>query len=527
MKLVTVEEMIAIERDADVRGLTYERMMENAGYGLAQVVHQEYQHLADQSVLGLVGSGNNGGDTLVGLEHLACKGWGTAAYIIRPRPVDDPLILRFMKSGGAVYWANDDPDFQRARELLDNHRVILDGILGTGIRLPLKPDLASFLDKFRGLVVTYQDMHIVAVDCPSGVDCDSGQVAPECIPAELTVTMAAYKQGLLKFPAYNYVGKLRLVSIGLDELFPMPEAWQLIQRVVPDIQWIKRVLPKRPLDAHKGSFGTAMIVAGSVNYTGAAWLAGQAAYRIGAGLVTMAIPQSLHTVLAGNFPEATWLPLPEEQGAIAGGAAPLIHANLQRVTAMLVGPGFGLRETTRRFLSHLIKYESVESDVKLPHLVIDADGLKLLADLTDWYKSLPANTILTPHPGEMSVLTGVTVPEIQSDRLRIAEKFASEWGHIVVLKGALTVVASPDGTMAIIPVASSALARAGTGDVLAGIIVGLRAQGVEAFEAAVAGAYIHAISGVEVANTIGNPAAVMAADLLTGLVGVLRETYSR
>ena len=206
--------------------------------------------------------------------------------------------------------------------------------------------------------------------------------------------------------------------------------------------------------------------------------------------------------------------MPDEQGAIAGGAAPLIHANLNRVTAILVGPGFGLRETTGRFLAHLITPEESGKEKGLPPLVIDADGLKLLVKLGDWQAALPAGTILTPHPGEMSVISGLALDEIQSNRLRIATDFAQRTGLVLVLKGAFTVIASPDGQAAVIPVASPALARAGSGDVLAGLIVGLRAQGIEAFEAAVAGAYIHAMAGLEAAQGIGNSAAVMAGDLL-------------
>ena len=268
MKYVTVAEMVAIEQEADARGLTYARMIENAGFGLAQAVHQELVEHSDEGVLGLVGAGNNGGDTLVALEHLASMGWKTAAYIVRERPVEDPLIRRFLQSGGVLGWASQDPDRQQLKALLGSHRVILDGILGTGFRLPLKPELASFLAQFKHLLSEYPSATIVAVDCPSGVDCDSGQVAAECLAADLTVTMAAYKQGLLKFPAYNYVGRLKLVSIGLEDLSPLPQAWTAVQRFVPDLGWVRHRLPKRPLDAHKGSFGTALIIAGSLNFTG-------------------------------------------------------------------------------------------------------------------------------------------------------------------------------------------------------------------------------------------------------------------
>jgi len=411
-------------------------------------------------------------------------------------------------------------------------------VLGTGIRLPLKPEIAKLLAYVRRVVADIPDLHVVAVDCPSGVDCDSGEAASECIPAELTVSMAAAKHGLLKFPAYNYVGRLQFIGIGLGEDIPYPASWQALKRFVPDETWVHSALPPRPLNAHKGTFGTALVVAGSLNYSGAPLLAGKAAYRAGAGLVTLAVPDSLHTALAGHFLEATWLLLPEEDGVISENAAETVHRHLERITAILVGPGFGLQETTRRFWERLLssgerakragmgfvpQRTASEPSTEMPPLVVDADGLKLLAKLENWAQRLPGPAVLTPHPGEMSVLTGLSVDEIQSNRLEIASRYAQEWGHVVVLKGAFTVIADPDGELAVIAVATPALACAGSGDVLAGLIAGLRAQGMTAFHAAVAGAWIHAQAGLLAAEILGGTTPVLAGDVLDALSPVLGE----
>ncbi len=538
MKLVTVAEMQQIEREADAGGLTYDQMMQNAGKGLAERAGVIYGLLLNRTVLGLVGSGNNGGDTLVALAALADQGWKPTAYLVRPRPASDPLLKGLKERGGAVWKAEDDPGSQRLADLIQEHAILLDGVLGTGVKLPLKSGLAQVLDAARRAVSEAKAQpHVIAVDCPSGVNCDSGEAGPECIPAELTVTMAAVKTGLVSFPAYNLVGNLEVVGIGPLDDFP---AWKSIQRFVVDEDSVRRILPERLPDSHKGTFGTLVAVAGSVNYTGAAFLAGKAAYRVGTGLVTLALPAPLHATLAGHFPEATWILLPNELGVIAEGAAQVLRNNLERATALLVGPGVGMEETTKNFIDRLIgssslarkagmgfvrnlQIETSKEPGELPPLVFDADGLKLLSRLPDWAKRLPAPAILTPHPGEMAILTGLAVKEIQADRLGTAERYAREWGHVVVLKGALSIIAAPDGRTALIPVATPALARAGTGDVLAGIVAGLRAQGVEAFAAAYAGAWIHAQAGLKAAETLGNTASVLAGDVLTAVVDVMNQ----
>ncbi len=536
MKLVTVSQMQAVEKEADANGLSYGQMMENAGQGLADILFDLFEDDVETEIVGLVGPGNNGGDTLVALAELAQEGWKASAYLVKRKK--DDLVKRFVEAGGVVL--SGENAFEKLALTIENADVLLDGVLGTGLKLPLKKDVAEILSEVNDLLDGLDEAPlVVAVDCPSGMDCDSGEVADETIGADLTITMAAVKQGLLKLPAFEYVGDLEVVDIGLPDDLP---SLNDLHVDVAEEGSVSAMLPERPLESHKGTFGTALIAAGSVNYTGAAVLAGEAAYRVGAGLVTMAVPAPVHVAIAGRFPEATWVLLPHEMGVISAGAAEVLAKNFESASALLVGPGFGIENATKEFVENLVEgnysakkaaqrigfvhqeaEKKEENSAKLPPLVFDADGLKLLAQIKDWYTKISAPAILTPHPGEMATLTGLSKEEIQENRLEIASKYAKEWGHIVVLKGVFTVVASPDGRSTLIPVATPALARAGTGDVLAGLIVGLRAQGLEAYESAVAGAWIHAQAGLYAADDLGTTASVLASDVLNSVPDVLSD----
>ncbi len=414
IKLVSVGEMREIEKEANAGGLTYAQMMENAGSGLAGIVQSAYSQIEPKVVVGLIGSGNNGGDTLVALRELAKDGWEAHAALVRERAEADPLVEELKSVGGQVEaFGAGGKNSEGLASLLGRSTVLLDGVLGTGIKLPLKKEIAALLALVKAYVLGHPGrLKVVAVDCPSGVDSDNGEAASECIPAGLTVCMAAIKTGLLEFPAFNSVGTLLVADIGLPEDLP---AWEKVKAGVVDRQYARHILPERRADAHKGTFGTALAVIGSVNYTGAALLAGKAAYRVGAGLVTLGVPSPLHAALAGHFPEATWLLLPHELGVISSNAVELVLKNLERITALLLGPGWAQEDTTREFLERLLEVNSMHGHpslgfvhaldegeapkVKLPPLVIDADGLKLLAKIPDWWKRLPQGTILNFPPG--------------------------------------------------------------------------------------------------------------------------------
>ncbi len=514
MKYVSVSEMIGIEKAADAAGHTYPAMMEAAGKGLAELIHERYGSPEGKKVIALVGSGNNGGDALVALDYLLSWGWTGVVIFLRKRSELDPLIKR-VAVRGATLTEYLDPDQSSLDLQLDiaMSDLLIDGVLGTGIKLPLRHPLDLLLGEVKEILEDLEKKPvIVAVDCPSGVDCDNGQVSPVCLAADLTVTMAAVKKGTLMFPAYEYLGELEVVDIGLSSGL---QAYDRISREVIEKEWVFSSLPERPPTAHKGTFGTSLVVAGSLEFPGAAVLAGKSAYRIGSGLVTLAVPRGIYQGLIKTLPEATWIVLPEQGGGIAEEAGDIIRNSMKKPTACLVGPGFGMRSGTGKFLEKILQLEG------LPPLVIDADGLRLLSGIVDWQKKLPNDCVLTPHPGEMSELTGLSVVQIQENRVEIAEEYAQHWKQIVLLKGAQSVIAAPDGRTKILISANPALARAGSGDVLAGMITGLIAQGLKPFDAAAAGAWIHAKAGELAEETSGNSAAVLAGDISDSIGHIL------
>lgn len=524
MKLVTLEQMREIESEAIRSGSSVEKLMELAGKGIADFIEAVFEEDA-KVITALVGTGNNGGDALVALAKLASNGWETRALLARPR--DDVLVQRLVKSGGLVK-TFDAKNKSQIAEFLEGTSLVLDGVLGAGVKLPLKQDVAEFLDSIGSVLPI---VPVIAVDCPSGVDLESGEAAPETIPADLTLCMGAIKDGLLRFPAYELAGEMEVVDLHFND---RNKSWKAVRSEVIDAKMVSGLLPDRDPQGHKGTFGTLQIAAGSTNFAGAALLSARAAYLAGVGLVRLAIPESIYQTLAGQIPEATWLLLPHEQGVIHADAAGVIRDNLERVSAMLLGPGWGREASTAEFLKKFVlsraeparkgrmgfldnENSGTEGQRALPPLVIDADGLILLAKIKNWQKEIPTNCILTPHPGEMSTLTGLSVESIQSDRIGTAGKYAKEWDQVVVLKGALTVIAEPGGGVYVVPVASSALAKAGSGDVLAGIIASLRAQGLGSVESAVCGAWIHAQAGLAAAETVGDEASVVASDVIASI----------
>ncbi|MCX7707485.1 MAG: NAD(P)H-hydrate dehydratase [Anaerolineae bacterium] len=360
---------------------------------------------------------------------------------------------------------------------------------------------------------------VLAVDCPSGLNCDTGALDPATIPADVTVTFAFPKWGQLQYPGAGACGLLSVAPIGVP-----PQLAQDIQVELVEHNYIRRWLPGRPADAHKGTFGRVLIVAGSTWYPGAALLSGQAAARAGAGLVTLAVPSALQPALIAASPETTWLPLPGAEGTHTAAGVPTLLDCLPTYDALLVGPGFSTAEAARAFIEALLSSGGMATDRWAGRVVFDADALNILATLPDWPGRLPPGSILTPHPGEMGRLIGATAAEVNGRRIETARRWAAQWGHIVVLKGPHTVIAAPDGRTGVLPFAVPTLATAGSGDVLAGAIVAMLGQGLAAFEAAIVGAYLHAYTGVVLGREIGM-SGVIAGDLVRELPHALRNLY--
>lgn len=529
MKVVTTEEMRRIEKEADAGGLSYATMMENAGCAVAEEIGQRVE-VTDKQVLVLVGPGNNGGDGLVAGRYLHDAGAQVTLYIWKRRVKEDENFRLAQERDISTAWAEEDADLATLNTLLEGADVIVDALLGTGISRPIEGLLKGILEVARMKTGEAKGM-IVTVDVPTGLNCDTGEVDPVTVPADLTVTFAFPKLGFFLFPGAEYVGELVAADIGIPD-----QLAEDVQIEFTNPEMVKAVLPERPLGAHKGTFGKALLVAGSVNYTGAACLASAAATRVGTGLATLALARSLHPILASKLTEVTFLLLPENLGVIVPEAVKLLTDRISEYDALLLGPGLGREEETVEFVHRFLGLESkltkprigflpseeAVMESSLPPMVIDADGLNALSEAPDWWKHLKVEVVLTPHHGEMSRLMGRPVAEIEVDRMGVVRRMAQEWQQVVLLKGAYTLIATPEDRVFINPFANPGLATAGTGDVLAGAIVGLLAQGLSPRDAAIAGAYLHGLAGQMARDEVGEMGMV-AGDLLPFLPMGIRE----
>jgi NAD(P)H-hydrate epimerase len=336
--------------------------------------------------------------------------------------------------------------------------------------------------------------------------------------ADETVVLGYPKPGLFNMPGAERVGRIKIVDIGIP-----PDLAQEGVAELMTASFARSLLPRRPIVANKGTFGKVMVVAGSTKYIGAACLACTGALRVGAGLVTLATPASLQAIMASKLTEVTYLPLSESRpGQLSPEATSEIRSGIQDYDVLLVGCGLGRYEATVSMIKSLL----LGREALRQTCVVDADALNILGELgldEQVWRRLGSDAILTPHPGEMSRLTGVPVEEIQRDRLATAARAAREWHKTVVLKGAYTAVAAADGRIAVSPFATAAMASAGTGDVLAGAIAGFAAQGLAPFEAAMAGVYVHGKAGELVSRELGE-AGVVAGDIQQRLPAAIKET---
>ena len=512
MKLVTSAQMRALEDRAVEAGASLDALMEEAGLAVAQEAWLTLGVVAGRRVLVLAGTGNNGGDGLVAARHLADWDAEVVVYLLAPRPESDPKLAQLIERSVAVTTVDVDEGGSLLREALDGAELVVDALLGTGRSRPIEGALAGVLRSLQTRMQAARPPKIIAVDLPSGVDADSGHADPLAVRADLTVTFGLAKVGLFTLPGSEHAGRVQVIDIGLPK-----DALREVPLDLLDTAWVRARLPERPRSANKGTFGRVLVVAGSSEYVGAARLAAEASYRAGAGLVTIACTRPVQHMLAASIAEATWLPLDDENGAISASNVDLIRERLSAYDVLLIGPGLGQSAGIPTLVDGVLS--ALPASVRA--CVVDADALNALAGLPDWPRRLPTPCVLTPHPGEMSRLLNSTVAAVQDSRLSVATASAADWGQTIVLKGAHTVVAAPDGRAAISPHANPLLASAGTGDVLAGAIAGLLAQGLPPFEAAACGVFLHGLTAEELASDLGDRG-LLAGDLLPGLPRAIR-----
>lgn len=496
------------EQECEKSGIPLQTLMENAGKQAAAEIRKLLGEAFNKNIIILAGPGNNGGDGLVCARYL--DGWEAKVhlFLFGERDENDANLKLVNQSRILVYKNLDE-----LGNLLRTADIVVDALFGTGGNRPIDGIYKDALLKVAGAKKNYSGFKVVALDLPSGMNADSGQCDPSCLTADYTVTFGFPKIGLFTGKGLEKAGKIIVVDIGIPDYMVRDVKLELLNE-----QWAKSTLPVRPLNANKGTFGKVLAVAGSANYTGAAYLACSGAMRAGAGLVTLAIPVNLQPVLACKLNEVTYMPLSESVRAVVSGEASfIVLSSLHEYTALLIGCGLGQHDMTITFTKGILF-----GNKPVMPLVIDADALNVLAKTADWSKKLMMDAILTPHPGEMSRLTGISIEEIQSDRIGTAMRFAQKWGKTVVLKGAYTVVASADGRCKVSPFANPGMASAGTGDVLAGVIAGLAAQGLNNFDAACMGVWLHAQAGETVKSELGDTG-MIASDLLPVLPKVIKK----
>lgn len=517
MELVTAAEMRELDRAAiEGRNIPSLRLMEQAGQAVAREMERRFGPLRGRTVTIVAGKGQNGGDGFVVARLLRkknCK--ARVALLASPFSLKGDAAVnlrRFQKAGGRCHAVDKESALDSVlAPLLQTSEMLVDAIFGTGLNAPVTGLPASAIT-----LMNASGRPIVAIDLPSGLDGDRGSVLGTAVTAALTVTLARPKRGLYLGTGPNHAGLIRVADIGIPaDLIAAAK----IPVTLLEAADIRPLIPKRPRTAHKGTFGHAGIIAGAAGKTGAAAMAAMAALRIGTGLVTVAAPRSVSDALEAKLLEAMTCPVPETEARTLSKQAlePLLAFAADK-TALAIGPGIGTHPETQALVHNLLVA------AKRP-MVLDADGINAVAGHADMLGRASGPLILTPHPGEMARLLGTTSAEVQRDRLGAASRLACARNVCVVLKGAGTVVAGPDGRLAVNSTGNPGMATAGTGDVLTGIITGLLAQGLPAWEAACAGVYLHGLAGDLAASEQGE-AGLIAGDVIRAVPRAIQHVLT-
>jgi NAD(P)H-hydrate epimerase len=512
MNLLTSAQARELDRaaidDWHVPGLV---LMENAGRATADQIEENFAELYPGPVTILAGKGNNGGDGYVIARHMLNRGWDVSTLVLAEEKAitgDARVNLDILiKSDAELEFITEGADLEDVLQQYQPAGLIVDALFGTGLSSEVKGFYATAIDWINTAAEA-----VVAVDVPSGIDATSGHVFGSAVFADLTVTFASAKVGHVVFPAVEFVGDLIVADIGIPKQLATQ---QDIDHMYINADAAKILLPARPASGHKGTFGHLLLVAGSTGKSGAAALAAEGGLRAGSGLATLACPAHLNPIFETKLTEVMTVPLPEVDGMVSMQAIADIEGLWQDKSVLAIGPGLGVGEEIGGLVRRLVR------DCPLP-MVIDADGLNALVGHLEVLHERKVPTVLTPHPGEMSRLLGCSVAEVEADRISIARKFACEHGVILVLKGARTLVAEPEGTVFVNGSGNASLACGGTGDVLTGVIGGLLGQGLTAVAAVLLGVYLHGRAADRLFETQGR-AGILASDLLRELPATRKE----
>ncbi len=501
--------MQRLEQAAVNSGIDCFELMETAGVSAAKIFVEKFGIKRGDRVVSVCGKGNNGGDGIVAATYLCTLGIRTDVILVDGEIKTREALLALQKSGKSSVpvwriWEETDKSIEKIKKA----DYIIDAIYGIGFKGALKENILPVVE-----LINTSKGKVMSVDLPSGTICDSGQYENGCVNADITVTFTTLKPLHVLYPSIDYCGKIYVSSVGIPQQLT-DNSPCYVETVTSDIA--KRALAKRKPSSNKGSFGSMLSICGSYGMAGAAQLAVNGAYACGAGLVRSAVTKAVYAINSPSFPEAVYIPLEEnEVGRISANNIKALLELTRTSRAVLAGCGIGVDDDTRRLIAELI----VKSEAPL---ILDADALNIVAEQPSLLNRAKSRIIITPHPGEMARLCGISVEQVQRNRKGCAEYFAEKYNVITVLKGAYTVIANEKGKCLVNTTGNPGMARGGSGDVLAGMIAGLVTQGADPFDAACAGVYIHGGAGDICRDEIGEYS-MLARDIIGAVPKFLKE----
>lgn len=480
-------------------------LMENAGIAVVDEVVSSIKAKDRKDVAIFCGIGNNGGDGLVVARYLINREISVDTYIVgNPNLYKGDAKINYeilLSMEASLYTLEKERDLSELDGVINKYSIIVDGIFGTGLHRPIEGIAKKVID-----IINNSEKEIISIDIPSGINGDNGQVYGTAVKANKTVTFQLPKIGNILYPGQSYCGELLIKSIGI----PKKAVENIEERVCLITEdRVKRNLTKRYGDTHKGTYGKALIIGGSTGMTGAVILASKAALRSGAGIVKAAVPKSINDIIESQFIEGITTPVEglwNESQQTCG---------LLDEDAIAIGPGAGKNKDFRGLLASVIENALVP-------IVIDADGLNALAEDMSLLKALKAPCILTPHPGEMARITGLSIEEINRNRINIARDLSLKWKVITLLKGARTIISDESGRIYVNNTGNPGMATAGSGDVLTGMIVGLLAQGLSPLTATITATYLHGKAGDRAAKRYGQYS-LLAGDILKEIPNTIKR----
>lgn len=517
MKVARASEMKEIDTfTIEQMGIPGIVLMENAAIQVIRQIEEDMSGAANKNIVVFAGKGNNGGDALAVARHLHNLGSNVLVVLVGtedPVKGDARINLDIIKRLGIKLVVAEDMSFsEEIATSLYLADAIVDGLIGTGMK-------GRVSDLFAGMIhiINQVGRYVISIDIPSGIDGDTGEVFGACVEADKTVALGLPKLGLLVGEGAKYAGRIHVADIGIPQ--------KSIEQKELDINLItkediNKFIPSRSPYAHKGNFGKVLMIAGSTGLTGAAALTSYAALRTGAGLVTLGVPASLNNIMECKLTEVMTLPLADNgNGCISAKCIDHLDKILENYNVLAVGPGIGCNPDTIEVISWIVENSPIP-------VIIDADGINSLCRNIDVINRAKTPVILTPHLGEMSRLTGLEVESIIKDKTRVLKDYSGQWACTVVLKDWRTLIGTRDGQIFINTTGNAGMATAGSGDVLTGMIASFTAQGLADVPAAIAGVYIHGLSG-DISAVEKGQMGMIAGDILENIPYALKEVIGR